>query len=101
MDTARDDNYGYSADKDRYIARLKRIEGQVRGVERMIEDNKYCVDILTQISAITSALENVGLALLDEHLSHCVAGAIEDGGQEAVDARIKEAMQAIKRMVKS
>ncbi|SDR72025.1 metal-sensitive transcriptional regulator [Corynebacterium timonense] len=101
MDTATGDNYGYSADKARYIARLKRIEGQVRGVERMIEDNKYCVDILTQISAITSALENVGLALLDEHLSHCVAGAIEDGGHDAVEARIKEAMQAIKRMVKS
>lgn len=93
--------HGYTADRARYIARMKRIEGQVRGVERMIEENQYCIDILTQISAINSALENVGLALLDEHLQHCVAGAVEDGGRDAVDAKIEEAMQAIKRMVKS
>ncbi len=105
------EQHGYTADRARYIARMKRIEGQVRGVERMIEENKYCIDILTQISAITSALENVGLALLDEHLKHCVTGAVtgaasdaapgEHGGTAAVDAKIEEAMQAIKRMVKS
>ncbi|WP_291314100.1 metal-sensitive transcriptional regulator [Corynebacterium sp. UBA2622] len=95
------EEHGYTADRARYIARIKRIEGQVRGIERMIDENQYCIDILTQISAITSALENVGLALLDEHLKHCVAGAVDNGGGDAVDAKVEEAMQAIKRMVKS
>ena len=93
-------SHGYSHDKDRYVARVKRIEGQVRGIQRMIEEDKYCVDILTQISAITSALENVGLSLLDEHLKHCVSGAAA-GGEEVLDEKIEEAMAAIKRMVKS
>ncbi|AWB84603.1 metal-sensitive transcriptional regulator [Corynebacterium liangguodongii] len=93
-------SHGYSHDKARYAARMRRIEGQVRGISRMIEDDKYCIDILTQISAATSALENVGLALLDEHLAHCVAGAA-GASPDAVDARVEEAMQAIKRMVKS
>ncbi len=95
------EEHGYTADRARYIARVKRIEGQVRGIERMIEENQYCIDILTQISAINSALENVGLELLDEHLKHCVAGAVDGDGGEAVDAKVEEAMQAIKRMVKS
>lgn len=94
------EQHGYSHDKARYAARVRRIEGQVRGIERMIEEDKYCIDILTQISAITSALENVGLALLDEHLKHCVAGAIGQG-EAGVDKKVEEAMQAIKRMVKS
>lgn len=105
---AAEHNHGYSHDRDRYSARLKRIEGQVRGLQRMIESDQYCIDILTQISAITSALENVGLSLLDEHLKHCVAGAVTgasaSGDQvaaDAVDAKVEEAMQAIKRMVKS
>ncbi|QPK82942.1 metal-sensitive transcriptional regulator [Corynebacterium qintianiae] len=104
----REHRHGYSHDKDRYSARLKRVEGQVRGIQRMIEEDQYCIDILTQITAITSALENVGLSLLDEHLKHCVAGAVHssaDGASgdahTAVDAKVEEAMQAIKRMVKS
>ncbi|MGP9661704.1 metal-sensitive transcriptional regulator, partial [Arthrobacter sp. AOP36-C1-22] len=69
-------SHGYISDKTRYLARIKRIEGQARGIHRMVDQDTYCIDILTQISAITSALENVALGLLDDHLKHCVAGAI-------------------------
>ena len=68
-------HYGYMADKDKYLARLKRIEGQARGIHRMVEEDKYCIDILTQISAMKSALENVALGLMDDHLKHCVIDA--------------------------
>ena len=70
---------GYSADKQALIARLHRIEGQVRGIERMIEDDRYCIDVLTQISAATTALDTVALKVLDDHVSHCVAGAMASG----------------------
>src|SRR5690625_384626 len=92
--------HGYISDKDRYLARLKRIEGQARGIHRMIDEDTYCIDILTQISAVTSALENVALALLDDHLKHCVVRAAKAGGPEA-DEKIKEASEAITRLVKS
>lgn len=92
--------HGYSADRARYLTRLKRIEGQVRGIQRMVDEDQYCIDILTQLSAINSALENVGLALLEDHLNHCVASAVSDGGKLA-DDKISEAMVAVKRMVKS
>ena len=92
-------NHGYISDKDRYLARLKRIEGQTRGIHRMIDENAYCIDILTQISAVNAALKSVALGLLDDHLEHCVANAIK-GGQEAED-KIKEASAAIARLVKS
>lgn len=92
-------DHGYMSDKARYLARLKRIEGQTRGIHRMIDENAYCIDILTQISAVNAALQSVALSLLDDHLRHCVAGAINDG-QEA-DAKIKEASAAIARLVKS
>lgn len=92
-------NHGYISEKDRYLARLKRIEGQTRGIHRMIDENAYCIDILTQISAVNAALRSVALGLLDDHLKHCVADAISDG-QEA-DAKIKEASAAIARLVKS
>ena len=92
--------HGYITEKERYLARLRRIEGQARGIHRMIDEDAYCIDILTQISAITSALENVALGLLDDHLKHCVAGAIQDGGTEA-EAKLKEASDAITRLVKS
>ena len=92
--------HGYISDKDRYLARLKRIEGQARGIHRMIDEDTYCIDILTQISAITSALENVALGLLDDHLKHCVAGAIQHDGTEA-EVKLKEASDAIARLVKS
>ena len=75
--------HGYIHEKDRYLARLKRIEGQARGIHRMVEEDKYCIDILTQISALTSALEGVAIGLLDEHLKHCVVDAAKEGGPEA------------------
>ncbi|MCB0871442.1 MAG: metal-sensitive transcriptional regulator [Solirubrobacterales bacterium] len=92
--------HGYIHDKERYLARLKRIEGQARGIHRMVEEDKYCIDILTQISALTSALEGVAIGLLDEHLKHCVVDAAKEGGPEA-DEKIKEASDAIARLVRS
>src|SRR4051794_5017535 len=92
--------YGYINRKDDYLKRLKRIEGQARGLQRMVEDEKYCIDILTQISAMTKALESVALGLLDDHLTHCVVDAAAAGGPEA-DAKIKEASAAIARLVRS
>ncbi|MDN5564744.1 MAG: metal-sensitive transcriptional regulator [Luteococcus sp.] len=93
-------HHGYIENKDAYLNRLKRIEGQARGLQKMVEDEKYCIDILTQISAMTSALESVALGLLDEHLSHCVLHAAQRGGPEA-DQKIKEASLAIARLVRS
>jgi DNA-binding FrmR family transcriptional regulator len=93
-------HHGYITDKDKYLARLKRIEGQARGIARMVDDEKYCIDILTQISALTSALESVALGLLDDHLKHCVVDAVQLGGEEG-DAKIKEASDAIARLVRS
>jgi DNA-binding FrmR family transcriptional regulator len=91
---------GYSDTKDAQLKRLRRIEGQVRGIARMVEQDTYCIDVLTQVSAATKALEAVALGLLDEHLKHCVANAIEAGGGEA-DAKIAEASAAIARLVKA
>ncbi|BBY06596.1 copper-sensing transcriptional repressor RicR [Mycobacterium noviomagense] len=92
--------HGYSQQKDNYAKRLRRIEGQVRGIAKMIEEDKYCIDVLTQISAANSALRSVALNLLDEHLGHCVSRAIAAGGDEA-DAKIAEASAAIARLVRS
>jgi CsoR family transcriptional regulator, copper-sensing transcriptional repressor len=92
--------HGYTHDKDAYVRRLRRIEGQVRGLQRMVDDDKYCIDILTQISAVTRALQAVALGLLDEHLGHCVAGAVAEGGDTAAE-KIREASEAIARLVKS
>ncbi|WP_028851806.1 metal-sensitive transcriptional regulator [Thermocrispum municipale] len=92
--------HGYTEDKDRYLKRLRRIEGQVRGIARMVENDEYCIDVLTQVSAVTKALQAVSLGLLDEHLKHCVAGAIAGGGADA-DAKVAEASAAIARLVKS
>lgn len=91
---------GYADTKDAQIRRLSRVEGQVRGVRRMVEEETYCIDILTQISAATRALEAVAIGLLQEHLAHCVSEAIHTGGQEA-DAKITEASAAIARLVRS
>lgn len=91
---------GYAADKDELLKRLRRAEGQVRGIARMIEEDKYCIDVLTQVSATTKALENVALALLGDHLSHCVADAAAQGGPVA-DEKIREANEAIARLVRS
>ncbi|MDV6012536.1 metal-sensitive transcriptional regulator [Haloechinothrix sp. LS1_15] len=91
---------GYAQDKDRHIKRLRRIEGQVRGLARMIENDEYCIDVLTQVSAATKALQSVSLELLDEHLRHCVTQAVADGGDTA-DEKVKEASDAIARLVRS
>ncbi len=91
---------GYTQDKDAYLKRLRRIEGQVRGIAKMVEGDKYCIDILTQVSAATRALEAVALGLLDEHLRHCVSQAATTGGQIA-DQKVAEASAAIARLVKS
>ena len=97
---AEDGVYGYSQNKDDYLKRLRRIEGQIRGLQRMVEEDKYCIDILTQVSAATRALESVALGLLEEHLSHCVAQAIAEGGDTAA-AKIREASDAVARLVRS
>ncbi|GGB32630.1 MULTISPECIES: metal-sensitive transcriptional regulator [Microbacterium] len=91
--------HGYITDKARYLTRLKRIEGQSRGIYRMVEDEKYCIDILTQISALTSALQSVAVGLLEDHLRHCVADAARAGGDIA-EEKVREASQAIARLVR-
>ena len=93
-------HHGYITDKDKYLNRLKRIEGQARGIHKMVEDEKYCIDILTQVSAMTKALQAVSLGLLEEHLSHCVVEAAKVGGREA-DEKVREASEAIARLVRS
>ncbi len=91
---------GYTENKDAHLKRLRRIEGQVRGIHRMVEADDYCIDVLTQVSAATKALEAVALSLLDEHLHHCVAQAVQQGGEESA-AKIGEASAAIARLVRS
>ena len=92
--------HGYVHAKDDYLKRLRRIEGQVRGLQRMVEEDKYCIDILTQVSAATKALQSVALGLLDEHMAHCVVDAARQGGEEQ-DVKLKEASDAIARLVRS
>jgi len=99
-ETGHEHQYGYIHRKDDYLKRLRRIEGQARGLQRMVEEEKYCIDILTQVSAMTKALQSVALGLLDEHLSHCVVDAAREGGREA-DEKVKEASAAIARLVRS
>ena len=92
--------HGYIHRKDEYLNRLRRIEGQARGLQRMVEEEKYCIDILTQVSAATKALQAFSLQLLDEHLAHCVVDAARQGGQQAED-KVREASEAIARLVRS
>ena len=92
--------YGYIPDKEAYLTRLRRIEGQVRGVQKMVDEEKYCIDILTQVSAVTRALQSVALGLVDDHLAHCVAEAAAEGGEVAA-AKVREASDAIARLVRS
>jgi DNA-binding FrmR family transcriptional regulator len=92
--------HGYLHAKDSYLRRLRRIEGQARGLQRMVEEEQYCIDILTQVSAMTKALQSVALGLLDEHVAHCVADAVKQGGPEA-EAKLAEASEAIARLVRS
>ncbi|MCU1602227.1 MAG: transcriptional regulator [Frankiales bacterium] len=88
---------GYASSKAAHLARLSRVEGQVRGIARMVEDDKYCIDVLTQVSAATKALQAVALALLDEHMGHCVVNAVGEERQE----KLREASDAIARLVRS
>lgn len=91
---------GYSSDKDAVQKRLRRIEGQVRGLQRMVDEDVYCIDVLTQVSATTRALQSVALSLLGDHLGHCVHDALVEGGDTA-EAKLAEAQAAIERLVRS
>ena len=92
--------YGYTSSKEDYLRRLRRIEGQVRGLQKMVDEDTYCIDILTQVSAATRALQSVALGLMEDHLAHCVAQAAAEGG-EVADAKVREASEAIARLVRS
>lgn len=93
-------SHGYLSSKDDYLKRLRRIEGQVRGIQRMVDEDTYCIDVLTQISAITKALQSVSLGLLEDHIGHCVVGAAKES-DEAAAAKVEEASAAIARLVRS
>jgi DNA-binding FrmR family transcriptional regulator len=93
--------HGYVADKERHVKRLHRIEGQVRGIERMIEEDRYCIDVITQISAVTTALESLAFQILDEHVNHCVAGALASGDPAAAEAKSKELLEAVHRFARA
>lgn len=91
---------GYTGSKDEYLARLRRIEGQVRGIARMVDEDTYCIDVLTQVSAVTKALQSVSLGLLEDHIGHCVVDAAQDS-DEAAQEKVQEASAAIARLVRS
>ncbi|MFE7564204.1 metal-sensitive transcriptional regulator [Kitasatospora sp. NPDC057500] len=91
---------GYHHEKDQVQRRLRRVEGQIRGLQRMVDTDSYCIEVLTQISAVTKALQSVALQLLDDHLGHCVQDAIAKGGADA-DAKVAEASQAIARLMRA
>jgi DNA-binding FrmR family transcriptional regulator len=92
---------GHGYDKDAIGARLRRIEGQVRGIEKMVDDERYCIDILTQVGAVMSALESVGLKVLEDHVDHCVAGAIASGDEAEARAKTEELLAAVQRFAKA
>jgi DNA-binding FrmR family transcriptional regulator len=94
-------HYGYHSEKGALVKRLHRIEGQVRGLERMVTDDRYCIDILTQIAAVTTALDNVAFLILDEHVTHCVAGALASGDEAEADAKTVELLEAVHRFMKT
>jgi DNA-binding FrmR family transcriptional regulator len=98
--TSHDGPHGYASDKEAYLKRMRRIEGQVRGIARMIDEDVYCVDILTQVSAVTKALQAVSLALVEDHLGHCVVDAARTSPAEGA-AKVREAADAIGRLVRS
>jgi len=92
---------GYTMSRDDYLKRLRRIEGQIRGIQRMVEQDEYCIDVLTQISAATKALQSVGIGLVEEHVNHCVLHAAEMGDEAATREKVAEATRAIERLVRS
>jgi len=93
--------YGYVREKEALINRLHRIEGQVRGIERMVEEERYCIDILTQIAAVNTALESLALKILDEHVRHCVADAFSSGDTEQATAKTEELLEAVQRFART
>ena len=93
--------HGYAEDKEALVRRLHRIEGQVRGIERMVEDDRYCIDVITQISAVTTALDSLAFRILDEHVQHCVAGAIASGDEAAAAEKSRELLEAVHRFAKT
>ncbi len=93
--------HGYAADKEALIKRLHRIEGQVRGIERMLEEDRYCIDVLTQIGAVSTALESLAFELLDDHVNHCVAGALASGDAAEAEAKAAELLRAVHRFAKT
>ncbi len=95
------DVHGYTKEKDQLVKRLHRIEGQVRGVERMLEENRYCIDILTQIAAVNTALESLAFKILDEHVRHCVAGALASGNEAEAATKTEELLEAVQRFART
>ena len=93
--------HGYSADKDKLVKRLHRIEGQVRGIEKMVSEDRYCIDVLTQISAVTTALEAVAFKILDDHVNHCVAGALASGDEAEAAQKSRELLEAVHRFART
>jgi CsoR family transcriptional regulator, copper-sensing transcriptional repressor len=93
--------HGYVADKEALVHRLHRIEGQVRGIEKMVEEDRYCIEVLTQISAVTTALESVAFRILDDHVNHCVAGALASGDPAEAGAKSKELLEAVHRFART
>ena len=100
-ETAEKQTRGYTKDKEALIKRLHRIEGQVRGIERMVENDRYCIDILTQISAVNTALESLALKILDEHVRHCVAGALTSGDEADAATKTEELLEAVQRFART
>jgi CsoR family transcriptional regulator, copper-sensing transcriptional repressor len=93
--------HGYAKDKDRLAKRLHRIEGQVRGIERMVDEDRYCIDVLTQIAAVSTALEALAVTILDDHVRHCVAGALRSGDEAEAAAKTEELLQAVQRFART
>ena len=93
-------HHGYHGDKDALVKRLHRIEGQVRGIERMVTEDRYCIDILTQIAAVSTALESLGFQILDQHVKHCVAGALASGDEGEAKGKADELLEAVHRFAK-
>jgi CsoR family transcriptional regulator, copper-sensing transcriptional repressor len=93
--------HGYTKDKPALVKRLHRIEGQVRGIEKMVEDDRYCIDVLTQISAVNTALEALAFKILDEHVRHCVAGALNSGDEQDAQTKTEELLEAVQRFART
>jgi DNA-binding FrmR family transcriptional regulator len=101
MTTTQKKIHGYSADKDQLLKRLARIEGQVRGIARMVDEDRYCIDILTQLGAVDTALEAVAIKVLEEHVQHCVAGALASGDPKEANEKSRELLEAVQRFAKT